>query len=61
MTCTDPSPWQATNNSSPRKAMSIGSLPTAMAVCRRNDGSIKLTVTAVQAGDGGEGKLSSGA
>jgi hypothetical protein len=24
MTCTEPSPWQATNNSSPWKAMSIG-------------------------------------
>src|SRR5437763_12291648 len=44
MTCTDPSPWQATNNSSSRNAMSIGWLPTGIAVCCRNDGSIKLTV-----------------
>src|SRR5437762_2867448 len=37
MTWTDPSPWQATNNSSPRNAISIGWLPTLIAVCCRKD------------------------
>ena len=35
MTCTEPSPWQATNSSSPRNAMSIGWLPTAIAAWLR--------------------------
>ena len=42
ITCTEPSPWQATNNSSPWNAMSIGWLPTVTAVCFWNDGSIRL-------------------
>jgi hypothetical protein len=42
ITCTDPSPWQATNSSSPWNAMSIGSLPTLMAACCRNGGSTRL-------------------
>jgi len=45
MTCTEPSPWQATNNSPLRNAMSIGCEPTLIAACSRNDGSIRLTVS----------------
>ena len=44
ITCTVPSPWQPTNSSSPRKAMSIGWLPTGIAVCCVNEGSIRLTM-----------------
>src|SRR5215813_12004901 len=45
MICTEPSPWQATKSSSPRNAMSIGCEPTLIALCWRNDGSIRLTVS----------------
>src|ERR1700722_19653124 len=43
-TCTEPSPWQATKRSSPRKAMSMGWLPISIAVCSRNEGSTRLTM-----------------
>src|SRR6202023_3960495 len=49
-TCTEPSPWQATNSSSPRNTMSIGCEPTLIAVCSRNDRSIRLTVSLLKVG-----------
>jgi len=47
----EPSPWQGTTIRRSWNAMSIGWLPTLIAVCSRNDGSIRLNRIAVQAGD----------